>query len=541
MTKLLRTAYSLGLAGICVPMLVGCLPEDDLSDLKIEAPSPTLSLPLLNTNLTVSDIITVEEGKGLLTENEDHTYRVLYRSQRQTEPVEKFFPKIPDQSHTESFSLGINSPALQLKSPAQKFQGSIALDMAGLDIFNLESKQGFINLTLSSDYQHDVDAQIVFPNIKRKSDSTAFVWNPTVIHTWSNRVSTQQEDLSEYTIELIDGEISYEMEVTIDGSGRPISEQEQLTLDVGLSNIEFAYLAGNFTDIALPMKADTLAIPVLANAVDGTVALNPALRMNFKNSYGVRIASDFSNVQIESKSGRIVRLQDEGEQSFFNGAYEFPSITHRKDSSAEKSQVIDRSTSNIEDAFVELPRGLTYDLGFALASAPEDTSFITDPSQIDVEVEVELPLEGSFDIILQDSIPVDFQSLDDVESLKILIKTENSFPIDARLQVHFLDENEQLIVDESGQPISLFGEEDKFLVAAKLLDSSTGKTQPVTVDLPLAATIDQEMFRYVREATQLLVRTDLESLSDNANQVKLYSFYTIRFGLATQIKTSLAQ
>ena len=541
MTKFLRTVCALGLLGICAPTLVGCLPEDDLSDLKIEAPAPTLSLPLLNTNLTVSDIITIDEQKGVLTENEDHSYRVLYRSQRQTEPVSAFFPKIPAQHHSESFSLGINSSSFRLKSPPQKFQGSLEFDAAGLTLYALESKQGFINLTLSSDYQHDVDARVVFPNIKHKVDSTPFVWNPIVIHTWSNRVITQQSDLSEYAIELVDGKIAYEMEVIIDGSGRPISEDEQLTLAISLNDIEFAYLAGNFADITVPMKADTLDIPLLASAVSGRVALNPALRMKFKNSYGVRIASDFSEIVVAHKSGSQVSLQDEGEQSFFGGAYEFPSPTHRGDAVATKSQVIDRSTSNIEEAFAELPQGLMYTLGFALNSAPGDTSFITDQSQIGVEVEVELPLEGSFDVVLQDSIPVNFRGLEDVESLRILIKTENSFPVEARLRIHFLDEEGQLITDESGQSISLFGEEDKLLVAAKLVDSSTGKTQPVTVDLPLAATLDQETFRRVREATHLLVRTDLESMSDQANQVKLYSFYSIRFGLATQIKTSLAQ
>lgn len=532
------TARTLGLLGICLPSLVGCLPEDDLSDLKIEAPSPSISLPLLNTNLTVTDIITVKEG-GRLTENEDHTYSVLYRSQRQTKPVGDFFPKIPAQSYAQGFSLGINSPSFQLKSPTQKFQGSMALDLAELKVFALESKQGFLDLTLTSEYQHDLEVRVTFPNIKHKVDGTFLVWNPNVINGWSNRVSTVRKELSDYRIELVDGTLSYELEVTIDGSGKSISEHEELTLGINMEDIEFAYLAGNFTDILVPLPADTLDIPVLANAVEGTVTLNPTLRIGFSNSYGVPVASDFSSVFVKQKSGNTVQLKDEGDQSFFSGNYEFPFIAHRNDSSATAEQIIDRSTSNIEDAFAELPYGLMYDLGFTLTSAPEDTSFVTDQSQIDVKIEVELPLEGTFDVVLQDSIPVDFQALEDVEELKVLIKTENSFPIEALLQVFFLDENGQRIVDENGQPILLFGDEEKFLVAAELIDSNTGKTRSATVDLPLTATINQETFQNVRHATHLLVRTDLESVSADANRIKLYSFYNIRFNLATQIKTSL--
>ena len=539
MIRTLRTTYTIGLLGVCLPALVGCLPEDDLSDLKIEAPSPSISLPLLNTSLTVSDIITVDKKQGLLVENDDHTYSVLYRSQVQTDPVGDFFPKIPEQNYTQSFSLGINSPAFRGKSPRQKFQGMMELDLAGLNLFALESKQGFLHLTLTSDYRHTIEARVTFPNIRNKADDSPLVWNPSTIQYWEANITTEQIPLSAYAIELVDGKVSYELEVTIDGEGNAVNENEKLTLGIEMTDIEFAYLAGNFTDIVLPLKADTLNTPVLANAISGTVALNPTLRMNFKNSYGVKVASDFSNVFVEQKSGTVVRLHDEGKQTFFSGEYEFPFVTHRNDTSVEKSQVINRSTSNIEDAFAELPRGLMYDIGFVLDSSPEDTSFITDRSQIEVDVEVELPLEGSFDIVLQDSIPVNFRELDDVEELKVLIKTENSFPIEARLQVYFLDENEQLIEDASGQPIALFNGEDKFLIAATLDNTTTGKTTPATVDMPLVATINHEGFDQIRQATYLLVNVDLNSKSNDTDQIKLYSFYNIRFNLATQIKNSI--
>lgn len=538
MAKLLQTARTLGLIGICTPALIGCFPEDDLSDLKIETPSPVVSLPLLNTNLTIGDIITIEDGKGILTENEDHSYHILYRSQIKTEPVKNFFPDIPEQHHSESFSLDINSPAFSLKSPPQTFRGDMTFDLNGLTVYALESKEGFLDLTLTSDYQHNVEVQVTFPNIKSRTDGSPFVWNPNVINGWSNRVSTERRPLSDYSIELVNGTVSYELEVTIDGTGRPISEHEELTLEVRISEVEFAYLSGNFNGIALPTKPDTLDIPILASAIEGTVALNPTLKMDFKNSYGVRIASDFSDVAIEQKSGNIVKLRDEGDYTFFSGEYNFPSATHRHDSLVTSSQVINRATSNIGEAFAELPRGLMYNLGFTLNSAPEDTSFVTDQSLVEVDLSVELPLEGRFDIILQDSIPVNFRDMEDVESMRILVKTENTFPIDAHLQIHFLGEDGELITDENGRPFSLFGDEDKILVAAELVDSNTGKTQPEIVDLPLVANIDQENFRAVRDATHLVVRTNLESVSKDANQVKLYSFYTIRFGLATQIKTS---
>ena len=538
MNRSLRTLGPVGCLVLSSLWLAGCLPEDDLSDLEIKAPSPSLALPLLNTNLTVSDIITIDEREGLLTENEDHTYSVLYRSQIVSQPAEAFLPPIADQQRTQKFLLGINSPAFNMKSPPQKFEGNMELDLAGLNVFSLESKQGIMKLRFDSDYQHNLDIRLTFPSIKNRVTGNPLTWD-VIIDYWGNRTVTQEEDLAEYAIALHDGEINYELEVAVEGSGRPISDVQELRLHIDMMDIKFGYLSGNFTDISVPIPADTLPIPLLAGAVEGSIGLNPTLRFQFVNSFGVKVKANLANSVVVQKNGKNAQLTDKPDHDFFSGGYVLPFREQRDDSTAIRSHVVNESTSNIRTAFAELPRSFRYGPSFALDDAPEDTSFITDQSQIEVHTEIKLPLEGTFDLILEDSIPVDFTNLEDVEELKVLIKTENSFPLSANLRVFFLDEDGQPILDDAQQPVSLFGEESQLLVAADLIDSSTGKTRPTTVDLPIAATLDQDKFERVRSATRLLVRTSLNSISDANNQIKIYSFYSVRFSLATQIKTSL--
>ena len=538
MIRSLRTLGPVGCLVFSSLWLTGCLPEDDLSELEIKAPSPSISLPLLNTNLTVSDIITIDEGEGLLTENEDHTYSVLYWSRVASETAETLLPVIPDQQSSQKFSLEINSPAFNMKSPRQKLKGKMELDMVGMRVFSLESKQGKIELRLDSEYQHDLDVKLTFPSIRNRTTGDPLVWNETIDY-WSNRTVTQEYDLADYTIALTEGEISYELEVTVEGSGKPISEDQELELYINMLDIKFGYLSGNFAGIDVPVPADTLLIPLLDGAVEGTIGLNPTLRFQFMNSFGVKVASDLTNSFVVQEDGRNVQLTDKPEHTFFGGGYVLPFKEQRDDSTATQRHVVDESTSNIRTAFAKLPRSFRFGPRFILDNAPEDTSFVTDQSQIEVSTEIQLPLEGTFDLILEDSIPVDFTNLEDVEEMKVLIKTENSFPLTANLRIFFLDEDGQLILNDAQQPVSLFGEEDQLLVAADLIDSSTGKTRPATVDLPIAATLDQDKFERVRSATHLLVRTALNSVSDANNQIKLYSFYNVRFNLATQIKTSL--
>ncbi len=514
------------------------MPEDDLSDLEIKAPSPSIALPLLNTNLAVTDIVTVDESEGLLTENEDHTYSVLYRSQVASESASALLPAIPDQSGSQDFSLGINSPSFQMKSPTQKFEGSIAMDMAGLTVFSLESKLGVIRLELTSEYRHGLEVKLTFPSLKERSTGNPLVWNET-ISAWNTGTVSRQDELVDYVLALTDGELPYEMEVTVEGSGQPISDDQKIRLDIALEDIEFSYLSGNFAGLDVPISADTLQIPLLAGAVDGTVGLNPTLHFQFINTFGAKVSSDLTESFVVQNDGKNVQLMDKSEHTFFGDEYALPFKQQVDDSIAIQSHVVNEFTSNIRTAFAELPRSFRFGPKFTLDSTPEDTSFITDRSLIAVHTEVELPLEGTFDIILEDSIPVDFTNLEDVEELKVLIKTENSFPLTANLRIFFLDEDGQLILNGAQQPVSLFGEEDQLLVAADLIDSSTGKTRPAIVDLPIAATLDQDKFERVRSATHLLVRTALNSVSDANNQIKLYSFYSVRLNLATQIKTSL--
>lgn len=538
MNKLLRTLSPIGYLAFSAFWLAGCFPEDDLNELEIKAPSPSIALPLLNTNLTVSDIITIDEEDGLLTENEDHTYSVLYRSQVASEPASAILPEIPDQNSSQDFSLEINSPSFRMKSPTQKLKGSIAMDMAGLTVFTLESKQGIMNLALTSEYRHDLEVKLTFPDIKERSTGNPLVWNET-ISAWSTGTVSHQNELADYVLALTDGEISYELEVTVEGSGQPISDTQKITLDIAMEDIEFGYLSGNFAGLEVPVPADTLQIPLLAGAVDGTIGLNPTLRFQFINSFGAKVTSDLTQSFVVQEDGKNVQLTDKPERAFFGGGYALPFKQQRDDSVAIQSHLVDESTSNIRTAFVALPRSFRFGPKFTLNSAPEDTSFITDQSQIAVHTDIELPLEGTFDLILEDSIPVDFTNLEDVEELRVLIKTENSFPLTANMQIFFLDEDGQLILNDAQQPVSLFGEGDQLLVAAELIDSSTGKTRPATVDLPIVATLDQDKFERVRSATHLLVRTALNSVSDANNQIKLYSFYSVRFSLAAQIKTSL--
>ena len=102
------------------------------------------------------------------------------------------------------------------------------------------------------------------------------------------------------------GEVGYSLEVSIVGSGQPISSSDELEFDFALNGLDFSYLSGNFTSIQVPVGADTLDIPALSGAVEGRIATNPKLSLAFSNSYGVPINPDFSRIFIRRIDGTVV-------------------------------------------------------------------------------------------------------------------------------------------------------------------------------------------------------------------------------------------
>nr|WKN34342.1 hypothetical protein K4G66_18345 [Tunicatimonas sp. TK19036] len=534
-----RVALSLGIGLVGVLGMSGCLPDEDFSDVTIKTPSPKVALPLFNTTITVENMLKADKESGALRKNPDQSYSLLYQNSIQSEPLKDYFPALSDQEFSESFSLGIDAPFFNMTdAPPVAFEGTIPFALDDFDVYTIESSDGVMNLQFDSDYEHDLSIEATFPNIITPQGDT-LVLN-FYLPAWGSTGNSQWEDnLANYQINLSSGNVEFRLEVKITGSGQPISANEKIDFQFSINDLDFNYLSGNFNNIQIPIKADTMAIQALSGVIDGNLAVNPILSLDFTNSFGAPISPDFSKLYIKHTKGSSVRLKDAPGYEFFDGNYQLPYPKERSEVTASDSHDINDQTSNIDDAFASIPSGFIYNFGFLLNSGENDTTFITSDSQIGVDMGLELPLEAGFNLTLQDSIEVSFDELEDVKELKLLIKTENDFPIDANLQVYFLNEKGEVIKDGAGDAIKLFDQEDKFLVAAELVNSSTGETLPANVDLPITATINQDKFEKIREATHFLVRANLNSMSDeDRNRIRLYSFYSIRFSIATQIQAS---
>ena len=515
-------------------LISGCLPDESLSELDSMAPSPRISLPLLTSNVSLSEVINMEEG-GLLQENEDNTYSIFYNTSFASEPLSNYFQGIPDQYYNKSFSFVASVPSFSFSSPPVTYNETIPFDFINQLLTEIGCKSGILMLNLSSSYQHDVQATLSFPDIISPTGEAL------EMHLFLNgsgyAYENQSVDLSGYTIVPDNNEVSYSIELQITGSGAPINSWDEIQLNFTVNNLDFSYLEGNFEEFQIPIEPGELEIPLLNNVASGNIALQPKVTLNFINSFGVPSVADFSNIIVENKNG-IVTLQDRGEGDFFNDNYAFPYPDSRTGLPAQLSYEISGQNANINEAFASIPKRIEYALGFSAGSQPGETNFIADTSQINVEVAMEIPLAGSFELLLSDTLAIDFGELEDVEELKMLIRTENAFPIDANLQIYFLDEYQQIILGNNGEPVQLFSTSENILKAATITNPATGETTPSITDPPIAGVISGDQFSLIQQAGYLLIAVQLNSVSDDDNNIRLYSFYDLHIDIAMQAKAS---
>ncbi len=534
MNAILANGYqSMCSIAVILFFISGCLPDETLSDLDSVAPSPRMSLPLLTSSMSLSEVISTEKG-GMLVENVDKTYSIFYNTHFESEPLSTYFQGVPNQEYDKNFAFVPAVDAFSETLPPVTFNETIPFDFIGQRPTEIGCKSGALSVYMYSNYQHEVKATLSFPDILSPANEPLIM--SFLLNKSGSAYANEDIDLTQYIITPDNNEVSYTLELQITGSGSYISEGDYIELEFRINDLDFSYMEGSFDEFQIPVQPGELEIPLLNSVASGNFALKPIITLNFINSFGVPAVADFSNVVVESREG-IVKLEDQNDGNFFHSNFPFPYAENRTGLPAQLSYKVDGQNSNINEAFANIPEQVYYAMGFTAGSQPGGNDFVAATSRIDVNVEMEIPLEGSFELLLTDTLAIDFSDLEDVEEMKMLIRTENSFPVTANLQVFFLDENQQLILGSNREPIKLFSQAETLLKAATITNVATGETTPAITD-PVAGIISKEQFELIQNAGYLLIVTQLNSVSQDNGAVKLYSFYDLQIDIAMQAKAS---
>lgn len=506
----------------------------DLDKVYIEPWKPSIAAPLINGSLSMKDIAeNIDKDEINVVEGPDGLYTLLYRDTLESDYAETYI-KIPDQLAEENYGLTLTENtrvnAGQTVTSSESYQETITTEN-GQELKYADLKGGRLIFSVSSNLPHHVNIDISIPSFTKNG----VPFTATLDLTY-NGTSPMEADINElldgYRLDLSgDGTQSntflWNADITITSSGEVSVGNESVQIDLELSNLQYSLLYGNLGSFTFPPYDGFVNIEIFDNAEQGEVIFNdPKLKLTLDNTFGVPAAFTINELETETDYGKFVNVSSTGNLQIPGpNIIEFPTTIGQN---ALTDYSLDKTNSNIVEAFEPAPSRLNYSLTPGISSAGMDNHFVLDTSRIKAYTEAEIPLDGTIKIYsLVDTIRgIEFQDEEEIRSALLKIKTINSLPLDVTLQAYWLD-NENNVLD------TLFL--DNTLIVSGQINNNGEVTAATTYYQEIF--YDRERYEKIIPATKLLVEGDLKSSNNGNTPVKFFSHNEITLQISTLVNT----
>ncbi len=305
---------------------------------------------------------------------------------------------------------------------------------------------------------------------------------------------------------------------------RKISNGERVNLGptgggIGIQNFQAGFAEGFFGQSIFDVERDTIKIDFFDQWKGGAVKFgSPKLIATLDNSFGIPVRAVMTVGEIMTIDGRILKLQS----PLTTGVdVAYPTIN---EVGQTKRTVVtfDKTNSNLADIISQNPTSIDYKIDGLLNA---DTSrrvigFLTDSSKFNLQVELEIPMEGSAkNFEVNDTFPVNLAPAKDITKAEFKILTDNGMPIDVAIQGYFATEKGQ-IVD------SLYTQKAQILRGAPV--SANGLPTGVS-SVESLVTIEAAKLTKIRDvAKKLIIRYSFSTTNGGTIPVKLMAKQGVR-------------
>jgi len=498
--------------------LTSCMEElEDIDKAEIGTLNPDVALPLVNSNFTLSEFL--EQGNSLAEVSEENgvvllTYADTVISQSASSLFQVEDQVSPDVviSGTTMSTIPNNSSATFTRSRTFSINAS-----QGDQLDSIQLSAGDLTTSIEVNAPVSGSVKLTFSSIEKNGQSIEQTLSWTFDGTNSNQTITDTEDLTNASI-ILNGsggtnEISFTAEVTITNEGTPVSNTNEVRLFFGLTDLDFRGVYGDIVNRPIQTPEKSEQIDIFNNINEGTFELDdPRMKVTFNNSFGIPVELSIASIRAEAKDGSIIPLSGDiltTQEPVQLSSPTFNEIGESKSTSIE----VNSQNSNLDEMLNSLPASIIY--SFPGEIDPDDlpNNFILDESEIDIFVDIELPLSGTISgLVLSKRFDFDGNGISELNTATLLVNTSNTFPLDGWLQVYFLD-------DASNTLDSLYDDSRGILMTAGELDTNGFVSNPgLTED---RVDIDQTEIDNIDQATQLVMRVILRTNNAGATPIKI--------------------
>jgi len=522
--------------------------------------SPLVAAPLINTTLTVSNLLVKDTKSGTVQADSSNFLSLIYRG-RLFSLTANSIVRIPNQgfsyttpSLTAADTVIFNTLPVGSSYPLPMFTDTIAFstgNTAEIDSVIFEPGTVF-SVSIISQFAQNSTVTIAIPNAKKNGIPFSQTFN--VIYTGSVPVIVVGNlNVAGYTFDMTEGgtttnKFNIEYSITLNKStGIPMQITDNASIPIGFNNVFFQKLYGYIEQPFLSPSLDTIPITIFNNTTPGGgtfTLVNPQVRFILTNSYGVPIFATFNTLMGYNPPSLNYPITVT-DPKLNPWKMPYPAISQVGQSVKDSVNISNANTNNTLGAAIShTPKFFIYSVN-AQANpngkpiAP-NTNFVLDTSRFIVDFQITLPLWGTAsNILLMDTIPFTLSqsNLNAIQSLMIRINATNGFPVDMGFQAYFTDSisptQKYNILDSVVSPYQI-------VLPSASVDTSTGRVNMATNKVT-DNTFDRTRINKIKDVKKLILKGSFITFNNGKTNVKMYSTYymSIKIGILAQLQTKI--
>ena len=507
---------------------------------------PDLAIPLVNSSITVEDIIGQADSTNEYQYASDNFITLIYRERIFSQTVNDFFTIPSPLPIADSWSLTagevVDFTAIgQVGSThGNSHDFGIIAPTGDSELSEIHFYEGQLQVSVSGDFDRGGTVQVTFPEL-RSPNGAPLTQIITVTSNGSSISGSSFVDISGYEMTLDANMATNSVPVNylftlVNESGLPSSTStaNQITVTNSFLNSRISYAEGYFGQFSPTIDPNAVSIKVFENPDNEDVLFfqDPKLKLKIKNSFGVPFQGTVNYLNAVDPEEGTVPIE-------INGV--FPGNVINIDAANlgiadSTTYTFDSDNSNIEDVINGNFEDIVYNMSaLTNPNGQVGTNFATLNSALEVTAQIELPFWGSANHYkISDTIDSPIEEIEDfrdnIENAVIRVNTLNGLPLDGILKLYFADEN-YLVTDS----ILAGGE---FLVESGPINGNGAVITPQNTNHDI--TLDETSIENLFGSRYIIFKADLTSTNNATDVIRIYGDdeLAVRIGLRIKLNAS---
>lgn len=481
------------------------------------------AIPVINKKYYLNDLI-ADTMSYVVQDNNTFLTVIHYTGDLWTSKAEDIFI-LNDQN--DSYSANSVAPTTPPSGAYYEldFSNSITLDFGSInDIDSILFKSGMFQAIVNTNINHNCELIISFPDVVNELTGQNLSFNLAMPYDGVGNFASGSTNISlaNYKMRLLTSNslpVNYKIKVYNDG--RPFDiPNYSFSINTNFNDLKFKYMFGYFGQLTNNLT-DTISIKLFRNNYENSITLRELKAHLFmKNSFGAPLEFTVNNFLIFT-GGQSRNVINPGYQV----AGPYPTLS-------QFGQTISKhDTTYLNPNVLEIsPKYMAFNADGVInpQNNPSIRNFVTDKSQYSIDARLELPMEGKIHYFtFIDTLEFFFENIDQIEYTNFRVYIENTFPIDAEMQIYFADTAhvilDSMLVSRSIIPSGVVGPAPAYYTTAPGIKS-------------LSILFNKQRLSRLSSTKWLIVYARLNSYNNGSTFIKLYGNQSVYISVGTRVK-----